>query len=70
MRIARYKKSSPGQPERVKYSITEIAPEEWHEIVVAMGGLYSGLAIEMHKQMQAVDQAHDIDADGGGKWSE
>ena len=69
MRIARYKKSSPGKPERVKYSLTEIAPEEWREIVTALDGLYSGLALEMVKQMRDVDGTPDLEADSGGKWS-
>lgn len=62
MRIARYRKSSPDKPDRVRYSITEIKPEEWQEIVIALGGMYTGLATEIHQQMKAVDQTRDIDA--------
>lgn len=68
MRIARYRKSSPNKPDRVHYSITEIKPEEWREIVTALGGMYTGLATEIHTQMRAVDQTQELDADTGGKW--
>ena len=64
MRTAKYKTSKPGKADKVKYSITEIRPEEWDTIRAALEAMRGELAREIAEQMNRTD------TDGGGEWFE
>lgn len=67
MRIARYRTSKPGKPDKIKYSMCEISCSEWQELKTALDCMTSGLAREIFEQMESIERTPDLDAAAAGR---